>query len=166
VFLASGAILKIMYPSLYTDIIVENAELYQMDPLFILSIIRAESNFNASAVSTKNAKGLMQLKPETAYWCAQNMGYTDYTEDKLFEPETNIRLGVWYLSYLQEQFDGDKILATAAYNAGIGNVKKWLKDPKCSANGKSLDKVPFRETDKYIKKVFNNYAIYKMLRRS
>lgn len=163
VFLVSNIVLKRMYPALYIEVITEYAKQHTLDPLFVLSVIRAESNFLESATSHKDAKGLMQLKGDTAEWCARQMEYESFTEEKIYEPETNIRIGVWYLNYLIEQFEGDYKLAVAAYNAGIGNVKRWLKNPDYSSNGKTLDKIPFRETERYIKKVLNNYTIYKML---
>ena len=146
------------------DIITKYSEQNSIDPLFILSIIRAESNFNTHATSHKDAKGLMQIRTETALWCAQKLNEKSFSEEKLFEPETNIKLGAWYFKYLLGQFKGDYYLSLAAYNAGIGNVQGWLENPKYSSDGISLEKVPFGETERYIKKVINNYAIYKMLK--
>ncbi|MCK9478044.1 MAG: lytic transglycosylase domain-containing protein [Firmicutes bacterium] len=163
VFLTFNAVLKKLYPALYMDIIIESAKQYNLDPLLILSVIRAESNFSEYAISHKEAKGLMQLKSDTARWCAQQMGDGGFTEEKIYEPRTNIQIGVWYLNYLIEQFEGNCRLGITAYNAGIGNVKKWLENTDYSANGNELDKIPFRETERYIKRVLNNYAIYKML---
>jgi soluble lytic murein transglycosylase len=159
----TNVILKKLYPSEYMDIVKENAEKHQLDPLLVLSVIRAESQFCERATSHKNAKGLMQMKVDTALWCAQHSGDTLFTEDKLYEPETSIRLGVWYLKYLLDQFNGDYKLCLAAYNAGIGNVRKWLENSDYSGNGSNLDKIPFPETERYVKKVFNNYTVYKML---
>ncbi len=163
ILLIGSVVLKKMYPLHYIDIIKENADKYGLDPLFVISVVHAESRFSAEATSHKNAKGLMQIKEDTAKWCAEAVKLKEFTAEKIYQPETNIMLGVWYLHYLLDEFGGDYNLCLAAYNAGMGNVKRWLDNPKYSSDGQKLDKIPYAETERYIKKVFNNYAIYKML---
>lgn len=163
VIFAGVAVLKRLYPLSYYDIVSRNAEIYGIDPLFAMSVIHAESRFYADATSLKDAKGLMQMRGDTAIWCAEHAGLENFTLDKLYEPETNIMLGTWYLDYLSEEFGGSRTLCLAAYNAGMGNVKKWLENPKYSDDGVTLKEIPYPETERYIKKVLNNYAIYKML---
>lgn len=156
-------VLRKLYPLDYIDIITENAEKHNLDPLFIISVIHAESRFNPDATSHKEAKGLMQLRDDTAVWCAYTMNYEGFSADEIYDPQVNIMIGVWYLDYLLDRFDGNYTLCLASYNAGMGNVSKWLDNPKYSADKVILDKIPFPETERYIKKVMNNYAIYKML---
>ena len=115
-----------------------------------VAIIKAESNFRKDAVSTKGAKGLMQIMDETGKWCADKI---EIPEPDLCDVETNIRIGTFYISHLLEMYEGNEKTAVAAYNAGYGNVDKWLADEKHSKNGKDLNLVPFPETQKYIKKV-------------
>lgn len=154
-----------MYPYKYGDIVNKYSKEYNLDPLFVLSVIKAESNFNSNAASHKDAQGLMQITDPTAKWAAEQMGITDYNKDMLKNPEFNVRMGCWYLDNLKKEF-GDKDLVLAAYNGGRGKVNQWLKDNQYSKNGKDLHYIPFKETDKYVKKVNTNYKIYKFLYRN
>lgn len=156
-------ILRYFYPLNYYEVIRENTAKYSLDPLLIAAVINTESRFCEDATSHKDAKGLMQIREETALWCAEQIGITDYTPDKIYQPKVNITLGVWYIDYLLDEFDQDLTLTLAAYNAGMGNVRKWQNNINYSKDGRNLDKIPFPETERYIKKVKNNHAIYKML---
>ena len=158
-----NGILRNMYPLNHYDIIRENAAKHDLDPLFIASVIHAESRFAEDATSHKEAKGLMQIQEKTALWCAEQMRLDDFDTEKIYMPEYNILIGAWYFHYLLDEFDGDYTLTLAAYNAGMGNVKEWLDNTLYSKDGTQLDKIPFAETERYIKKVKNNHAIYKML---
>ena len=101
----------------------------------------------------------MQLMPSTAEWLAGKVG-EEYSDERLYEPEFNIKLGSYYLSYLIKYF-GDRKLAICAYNAGQGNVSNWLEDKRYSTDGKTLDNIPFEETKNYLNKVYKNYRYYK-----
>jgi len=153
---------RIFYPLKYRDLVIKYSERYNLDPYLVLAVIKAESSFRHTAVSRKNARGLMQITEGTGKWSAEKIGLKDYTTDMLFDPEVNINIGCWYLSWLYDEF-GDTDLVLAAYNAGSGNVTKWLNDRELSSTGRSLDRIPFRETEKYLKKVRNSYMIYKKL---
>lgn len=155
--------LRYFYPLDYYDVICENTEKYKIDPLLIAAVINTESRFCENATSKKDAKGLMQIREETAMWCAQQMGITGFMPDTIYDPKINIMLGVWYLDYLLKEFDHDLTLTLAAYNAGIGNVRRWQGNVNYSKDGTNLEKIPYPETERYIKKVKNNHAIYKML---
>ncbi|MCI6277980.1 MAG: lytic transglycosylase domain-containing protein [Clostridium sp.] len=152
-----------LYPFKYKDIIMEESKKYDISPYFVASVIKAESGFNSDARSHKNAKGLMQLTEETAYDVANQMGIEGYDVSMLHEPEVNIAMGCWYLDDLNKEFNGDMDLVLAAYNAGRGNVQKWLKDNRYSSDGKTLSYIPFAETDKYVKKVKVNFDVYRFL---
>jgi soluble lytic murein transglycosylase len=152
----------LIYPVKYDSIVREYSREYKLDPLLVLSIIKTESNFKPDAVSVKNAMGLMQITGKTGKWGAQKLEIANYSSDMLYSPETNIRIGCWYLATLYNQF-GDTDLVLAAYNAGSGNVVEWLKDSRLSSSGKSLERIPFRETEQYLKKVHNSWKIYKKL---
>lgn len=134
-----------------------------IDPYFVASVIKVESNFDKDAKSSKSAAGLMQITPETAKWVASEMKISGYSESMLLNPETNIKMGCWYLKDLKEEFNGNTDLMLAAYNGGRGNVNKWLKDKEKSTDGKTLIFIPFKETDKYVKKVNATYSIYKKI---
>lgn len=159
---ARKVIYNFIYPYKYDEIVEKYSKEYNLDPLFVLSVIKAESNFDSDARSHKDAQGLMQITDHTAKWAAEKMQIEDYNKEMLNNPDFNIRMGCWYLDNLREEF-GDWNLVLAAYNGGRGNVNKWLQDNEYSKNGKDLHYIPFKETDKYVKKVNTNYEIYKFL---
>lgn len=153
---------KIFFPLNNSEYITKYSKMYNLDPILVASVIKTESNFKTDAKSRKNAYGLMQITPDTARWAAEKMKLENFSLDMLLNPETNIKMGCWYLSNLKDEFkETDLILA--AYNAGRGNVQKWLKDSDHSADGKSLYYIPYGETDKYVKKVNLFYKVYKFL---
>lgn len=154
---------KKAFPYDYREYIEKYSAQYNLDHYLVASLIRAESNFDAKACSNKNAIGLMQITEDTGKWAAQEMGIKNFNKDMLKEPEFNIRMGCWYLDNLKKEFNGDMNLVLAAYNGGRGNVQKWLKNEKHSKDGKTLFYIPFKETDKYIKKIKVNYNVYKLL---
>ena len=151
-----------LFPFKHKEVILKYSEEYNLDPYLVLAVIKAESKFNADARSSKDAMGLMQITEDTADWVAQEMGLTDYTVDKLYEEEYNIKMGCWYLNNLREEF-GDEELFIAAYNAGRGHVGEWLKDSKYSQDGQTLTYIPFAETKKYVDRVESYSKIYKFI---
>jgi soluble lytic murein transglycosylase len=156
-------IMKVLYPLKYNDFVLKYSEQFEIDPYLVMAIMKAESSFRPKVVSHKGAKGLMQLTDQTAQWGAEQLELNDFTIEKLFEPETNIMIGCWYLDKLKKEFNNNLKLVVAAYNGGSGNVSKWLKDKNLSSSGKTLDTIPFKETDHYVKKVIKDYTIYKKL---
>jgi len=156
-------VLKLVYPMKHKEFVFRYSKDYNIDPLLVFSIIKAESGFDKDAVSYRNAMGLMQITEETAVWGASEIGIENFSVRDLFDPEINIKIGCWYLNRLMKEFDNDLDLIIAAYNGGSGNVKKWLKDSRYSSSPNKLDIIPFRETERYLKKVKNNYYIYKKL---
>lgn len=153
---------RYIYKTEYIDIIETECLKYNVNTVEILSIIKAESNFKEDAVSPKNACGLMQLTLDTANWCAKELGLEYLEQIDLLNPQTNIKLGVFYYSYLLKRYN-DTNSALAAYNAGMGNVDKWLRDSQYSKDGKTIYRTPFAETTRYITKINNNIKIYKLL---
>ncbi|NLU37231.1 MAG: lytic transglycosylase domain-containing protein [Clostridiales bacterium] len=156
----SNLIKQKKYPLKFEEQIREYSTVYQVDPFLVASIIFIESRFNPDAVSMRNAKGLMQILPSTGEWVASKLDIENFNETHLLDPETNIQIGCWYISYLSSQFSGNMELVLAAYNGGIGNVSKWLKEKKYSTDGKQLDYIPFVETRNYVEKVLGVYNIY------
>lgn len=151
-----------IYPYKYSDIINEYSTKYNLDPYLVLAVIKTESNFNENAESIKGAKGLMQIMDSTGEWIAGKLEIDNFEPEMLFEPETNIEFGCWYLNNLLVEFD-DLSLVLAAYNGGSGNVTKWLNDPEYSSDGENLTYIPFKETKKYVDKVSTRYNVYKFL---
>lgn len=150
-----------LYPIEYGDIIEGKAEKHHLDPWLVTALIRQESRFQADAVSHKGAVGLMQIMPATGSWIAEKNNVLNFQEQALLDAENNVEMGCWYLKYLLDEFSGDISLALAAYNGGIGNVKKWLQDERYSHNGTRLDYIPFNETRNYVRNVLGSYEIYK-----
>ena len=138
------------YPIGYKSMIVEYSKEYDLDPYLVASIINVESKYDKDAISQKGARGLMQISPSTGKWASEVLGIDNYSEDILFDPETNIRIGTWYLDTLFKEFDYNLELVLAAYNAGSGNVSKWLKDEKYSNDRTSLSIIRFKETEDYL----------------
>lgn len=143
---------KNTYRLAYAEAILRESGAFGLDPCLVAAVIHCESRGQAEVCSPKGARGLMQIMPATGEWISEKLALTSFTEDALYEADVNIRFGCWYLSYLLEKYDGEKDLALAAYNAGPGNVKKWLEDPAYSENGR-LTAIPFSETEAYVKRV-------------
>lgn len=162
IFTVEGMI-KTLHPLKYKEYVFKYSTENKLDPYLVFSVIKAESSFNPDATSHRNARGLMQITDDTAKWVAQKMGLKDFEVEQLYDPEINIRMGCWYLNNLRQEFGDNKDLILAAYNGGRGHVNKWLKNKELSSTGESLDKIPFEETDRYVKKVNNYYIIYKKL---
>jgi len=159
----SGTIFKkFLYPYPYRAMIEEYGERYNVDPLLVISVIRAESKFLPQSQSHKGALGLMQLMPDTAKWIAETIGDKSYSEDLLREPEKNIQYGTWYIASLQKEFE-ELILVLAAYNGGRGHVNKWIESHQLDLENLNIEDIPFKETKEYVAKVIDNYENYKKL---
>lgn len=162
-FFNLGNIARFCYPLPYRETIETNAAKYNIDPLFLAALIKTESNFNPNARSPKGARGLMQIMPETGIWIAEQMEERDFHPDKLYDIETNIQMGAWYVSNLMQEFDNDPLLMLAAYNGGRGNVNKWLAEKDWSEKNLTISQIPFPETQDFVQKVFRYHRIYQFL---
>ena len=151
------------YPLSYQILIKKYSDEFNVDPYLIAAIINVESKYDKNAISKKDARGLMQISPITGKWASEELNIDDFDVEDLFDPELNIMIGCWYLSILSQEFDNNLPLMLAAYNAGSGNVVKWLQDEKYSDDGESLKDIPFAETKDYVKKVQRNISIYRVL---
>lgn len=151
---------KVRYPIKYNEYITKYSNEYSLSPTLVASVINEESSFNPSAVSKMNAIGLMQISPSTGKYIAEKLGDEDYATEKLFDPETNIKYGCYYLSYLREKFK-DITVYLSAYNAGETTVSLWLDDTTISQDGKTLDKVPYNVTKTYVERIINGMKHYK-----
>ncbi len=146
-------------PEEYKEYVEKYSKEYGLSEELVYSVIKTESGFDSSAVSSKGAVGLMQIMPETFEWLTNDILHEYLDVGMLYDPETNIKYGTYYLSRLYGRF-GDLNTAIAAYNGGEGNVSEWLSDPRYSNDGEKLivDNIPksFSETENYVKKV-NKY---------
>lgn len=157
-------VLPRVLPLQYQDIVKKYAAEYQLEESLVYGVIFCESRFEPQAVSSADAVGLMQVTKETGWWAAGQLGLDADTID-LTDPDTNIRIGCWYLSWLNEKFDGVQDTAIAGYNAGHGNVAKWLADEEISRDGITLDEIPYGETKSYVKRVELAEKIYRFVYR-
>lgn len=149
------------YPLNYIEEIQKYSNEYGVDPRVVLAIMRVESNFKSDATSKVNAKGLMQVLPDTAKHVAKLLNI-DANSIDLNDPETNIKIGTYYIKYLMKNFSNmDTVYA--AYNGGIGNANTWLKDAKYSNDGISLYNIPSSETKHYVTKVNKALKAYEIL---
>lgn len=155
-------ILMYLYPKKYEEFVYKYSNELDIDPLLTFSIIKAESNFEESVVSKSGAIGLMQLMEKTAEEQAKKIN-VEYTKDVLYNPEMNLKLGLSYFNTLLDYFEQNYILAFAAYNAGLGNVEKWIDNGTIKEDGSDIENIPFKETNMYVRKVIKNYEIYKKL---
>lgn len=151
---------KILYPTKYIEYVDKYSAEYNLEKTVVFAVIKAESGFNENNRSKTGARGLMQIMPETGEWAAGIIEIESYSDDMLYDPDMNIRIGCWYLRYLLDMYDDNLSTALAAYNAGCGTVNKWLKDEKYSLDGETLDNVPYAETDGYVFKTLKYNDAY------
>ena len=153
--------LEIRFPVTYKDTVLRYARQYEVDPDWVYAVIRQESAFLPNARSPVGAMGMMQIMPGTAKQLARDMRIATPSANQLGTPEVNIRMGVFYLKQLLNQFGGNMILATASYNAGPHRAKAW--QPKYGAMEGDIwvDTIPFRETREYVKNILAYQAIYR-----
>jgi soluble lytic murein transglycosylase len=161
----SPRIWRWFYPLHFADLLEAAGRREGIDPNLIAAVINVESKWQPKAVSPKGATGLMQLMPDTAQWAADKVGLQSFSQTDLLEPETNIRLGSWYLADLLRQFDQNLTVALAAYNGGRGNVRKWLEQGVWSGTFDDVESIPFGETKRYVLKVLYQYETYTRLYR-
>lgn len=150
------------YKLSYPDEIKRYSEEFSLDPYRVAAIIHCESGNRPTIISRAGAVGLMQVKPDTGAWIGEKLGIEGIDEERLKDPALNIRLGCWYFRFLLERYDQNMDNALAAYNAGQGNVDKWLRDPAITVDG-VLTNIPFPETEEYIPKVNRAYEKYESL---
>lgn len=150
-----------VYPIGYKEEIRKQSDFYAIDPFLIASIIRVETNFKPSKESRVGALGIMQLMPDTATWAIEQGKLPEATTERIkHEPDTNIRIGTWYLRNLSDQFGDNTLAVVAAYNAGPGNVKKWLEEGTWDGKLESVRNIPIGETRHYVQRVVYYYNQY------
>jgi soluble lytic murein transglycosylase len=159
---------ELAYPKGFWNHVIRYSVKYNLDPYLVLAVIREESRFNPKVVSWARAHGLMQIIPSTGRGIARLIGIRPYHVYRLFEPETNIKMGCYYLSNLLKRFGGNPYLALAAYNGGPMRVKTWLGRWKRNNSGgvdidEFVESIPFHETRRYVKKVMKSYNEYRRI---
>lgn len=152
-----------LYPQAHREIVEREAGSRGIDPVLVWSLMRQESAFDANAVSSADAIGLMQLLPTTAARIAKDAGVSDASREALFDPETNIRLGTSYLSGLMREFEGRLVLALAAYNAGENAARRWRNAGSGLSEDELIESITYRETRDYVKKIVRNMRNYRRI---
>ena len=150
------------YPVEYEDLIRAYAQENGLEPAYVAAVILAESSYRPEAVSSADARGLMQIVPSTGEWIAGKLDET-FSEEALFDPATNIRYGCWYLGFLMDRYGGDMRCASAAYHQGQGTVDAWLRDPALSSDGRTLDRIDSSATEKYVDRILKYYEQYEKI---
>ena len=136
-----------------------------LDPLFVGALIMAESDWNPRAFSRVGARGLMQLMPDTGRRLADSLGVALASDDQLFDATLNLRLGLAYLNELRRRFYGSLPLVLASYNAGEDEVSKWWARRGGDDIEEFIANIPFRETRRYVQRVYSYYAEYQRIYR-
>ena len=151
--------LRMYHPTRFADTVRKAAAANHLDPNLIMGLIHQESYFNPTARSAPGATGLMQLMPATGKELARKL----HTSSDLENPDVNIQLGTAYFGQLLNLFNGDQMVAIASYNAGRGNVAKWLRAAPHKPDDEMLESIPFPETRTYVKRVTMLEASYRRM---
>ena len=159
-----GKVYGFLYPQKYSDQVERYADEFGVDEDLLYAVIRTESGFRPEVESHAGAVGLMQLMPSTFDWLQEKLdGEVRYPADRLTDPDINVRYGAYFLSILLEKYDGDINAVAAAYNAGTATVDDWFADVNCSPDGKTLTKIPYEETARYVEKIEKALEMYKKI---
>jgi soluble lytic murein transglycosylase len=148
-------VMRTVYPLRYEETIRKASEKNGIDPAFVAAVIYTESRFRPEVESHKGAYGLMQLLPQSAVYIQRKSGI----EGDYRDPKVNIRLGTWFLGYLNDRYEGDERLMLAAYNSGEGSVEAWT-----SEEGFDIEKdIPYKETRQYVNRALEARETYQEL---
>jgi soluble lytic murein transglycosylase len=151
------------YPAPYRNELLRYAKTQNVDPRFVLAIMKQESSFRANAKSPAAARGLLQLTFDTALKYTRQAGFPNLQAEDLYRPDVNIAIGSLYLADLKRQFDNLYEAIAASYNGGEDNSARWLNRSKPKEAGIFASEVGFAESKNYVFKVMNNYRVYREL---
>jgi soluble lytic murein transglycosylase len=152
---APDTVRRTVYPLRYEETIRDVSAKHDLEPTFVAAVVYAESRFRPEARSHQRAYGLMQLLPETARFIQERSGI----EGNFRDPTVNLRMGAWYLDYLDGRYMGDERLVLAAYNSGEGRVDAWISDKGFDVG----EDIPFKETRDYVENVLEAQRTYEDL---
>jgi soluble lytic murein transglycosylase len=141
-------------------VIREQAADKHLDPALIAGVIYAETKFDPRT-SSAGALGLMQILPATADFIAHRSGGVRFTTSDLATPKINVAYGSWYLRYLLAHYEGDEMLAVAAYNGGLANVDSWVAHAREEGRRLTVAEIPFPETRAYVRRVMRAQSEYR-----
>ena len=155
---------RMLYPRKCEALVEQWADTYDLDPLLVDAFIRTESGFDPQATSTVDARGLMQMTEETFIWLRSKIAPDEgLLFANLYDPETSIRFGCYYLHLCMERYNGDVATAAAAYHSGWGTVDALLQMEEHSADGETLQGFPYNQMNHYVKKITSCYARYQRI---
>lgn len=153
--------LEIRFPTAYESVVNKYASQSGLELDWVFSLIRQESAFSAQARSPVGAMGMMQIMPRTAQQLSRDLGMPSPSTRDMLTPDTNVRLGTHYMRQLQQRFNGNIILATAAYNAGPHRAQAWQPEFLPVSGDIWVETIPFHETRNYVKNILTYQAIYR-----
>jgi soluble lytic murein transglycosylase len=153
----------LLHPLPYPALVLENCSTGGMPPHIVYAMMRQESHFDLNAVSNAGAMGLMQLMPATGDHVAGELGFPNGEHESLFVPEVNLTFGIWYAAHLLSKTRGDALMMLSAYNAGLGNAKRWFRGSGAgrSAAIAAVDGIDFGETRNYVKRIVESARVYR-----
>jgi TolA-binding protein len=151
------------YPYGFKEYVQKYSSQYNVDPLFILAVIRQESNFMPDAISYAGARGLMQIMPSTGESIARQLGISNYNVNMLTDPDINIKMGTFYLRQQLDNFNQNKFYCAGAYNGGPGRMSGWVSDRGNMDIDEFIESITYEQTREYVKRVIGNYYFYQML---
>ncbi len=155
---------QLLYPRKYEQLVEKWAAAYELDPLLVYAFIRTESGFDPQATSSVDARGLMQMTEETFLWMRSKIAPEEpLTFADLYDPDTAIRFGCYYLHLCMVRYKGDVSTAAAAYHSGWGTVDQLLQIEEHSADGETLQGFPYNQMHHYVNKITACYQTYQRL---
>ncbi|WP_189469814.1 transglycosylase SLT domain-containing protein [Litchfieldella qijiaojingensis] len=150
------------FPQAYRDLFLKWGNATGVDPYLLMGIARRESAYNADVLSPAGARGLMQLMPATATLVSRKLGIADPGPYGVLDPDVNIRLGSTYIRDMLDRYRGNRLAATAAYNAGPGRVDRWLREANQEFD-LFVESIPYHETRNYVQAVMSYRVIFESL---
>jgi len=149
-----------LYPRPHREIVTKSSNEFSVEEEVVYAIMRQESFFRENAISSSNARGLMQVMPATGKFLAKKLGTTNYS---LHDPEVSIKFGAKFLADLLSHNDSKLTWASIAYNGGPGNLRKWKRNHYRNDFNHFLEELPSKESRDYCRVIMSNYMNYKLL---
>lgn len=156
-------VLSLLYPTPYVDALIKHAPQRNVDPRFLLSIMRQESRYRPDVKSYAAARGLMQFISTTSTRIAAELQLSDFRQDDLYDPSTSILFGSHYVANLFKLFPAQPPAVAASYNGGEDNMKRWLARAKSDLPGRYIPEIAFAQSKDYVYRVMSNYRMYQVL---
>jgi len=154
---------RLAFPLPYRKSLEEYCRAQMLDPYLMAALIRQESEFNPKAISRANARGLAQVMPATGRQLSKKLGIPRFRTAMLFTPDTNLKMGTYYLKTLSDQLEGKWEAALASYNAGKSHVTTWMAAGNYREPAEFVESIPFNETRAYVQSVLRNADVYRKL---